>query len=172
MSFMVIAGVDYGRDLNATVVGTTNFTYGEFVESSTALRYNIKNIPTEEEWKAIEHIAVTICQPLRDKLGELQVDSGFRCPELNEKVGSSDTSFHAYACAVDLKPKAPGVTLVDLLKAACELPYNEVIAEYFPTGWVHVGCQAGRSDQVIKLKDNDHNYTHMSLDDILAIYHN
>lgn len=165
----VLKGVDYGRDLMATVKGTKNFQYWEFISSETAVRNGIANVPTDEEWQNIEYLAKNALQPLRDRIGKpLDINSGFRCKKLNDLVGSSDASFHRLGCAADIDSDT--VDLMDILETASMLPHTEIIAEFFPHGWVHIGLQKNRSDQVVKLKDDNHNYARMSVNKIKEIY--
>lgn len=164
----VIDGVDYGRDLDAYV--SKNFQYWEFVSSDKAVRLGIKNVPTEAEWKRIEALVKDVVQPLRDKLGSpIIINSGFRCKALNDAVGSTDTSFHRLGCAVDID--SDNIPLKKILDAAYSLPkWSEIIAEYFPNGWVHVGYNVGDNRKMLKLKDNNHNYEQVSKVKLDAIY--
>ena len=164
----VYPDVDYGRDLTKNI--TPNFKYGEFVASEKAMQYGIKNIPNEQEWLNIEFVAKTILQPLRDKLViPLTVNSGFRNDELNKKAGGSATSFHRLGCAVDVDTHE--IPLVKLLEAAHELPeWSEIIAEYFPGGWVHIAHKKGDNRKMLKLKDNKHHFAKVTLEYIKNIY--
>lgn len=169
--YAVLDGIDYGRDLNAKIPGAPNFEYGEFVSSETAVKYGIANVPTEEEWKNIEAYAVNIAQPLREKCGRIKISSGFRCEKLNShpKVGGSKTSHHRHGKAGDLEPM--DCSLMELLEAAAQLPYAELIAEYFDKdGWVHTAYDDGFKAGYIKIKDANHDYDRVSLDYIKQIY--
>ena len=164
----VYLDTDYGRDLKANI--SENFKYWEFVASEKAMEYGIKNIPNEQEWQNIEFVVKTILQPLRDRLGiPLTVNSGFRNNELNIKAGGSATSFHRLGCAVDVDTHE--IPLVKLLEAAHELPeWSEIIAEYFPGGWVHIAHKKGDNRKMLKLKDNKHNFAKVTLEYIKNIY--
>lgn len=49
-----------------------------------------------------------LLQPLRDGCGKpLRISSGFRCPELNKKVGGSPNSDHMNGRAVDILSDNP-----------------------------------------------------------------
>lgn len=164
----IIAGVNYGRDLDANI--TKNFQYWEFVSSDKAVRLGIKNVPTEIEWKRIETLVKEVLQPLRDKLGvSITINSGFRCKALNDAVGSTDSSFHRLGCAADVD--SDDIPLKKILDAAYSLPnWSEIIAEYFPHGWVHIGYNSGDNRKMLKLKDSNHNYEKMSKEKLDAIY--
>lgn len=164
----VYLDIDYGRDLTANI--TESFKYWEFVSSETAMKNGIKNIPNEQEWQNIEFVVKTILQPLRDKLGiPLTVNSGFRNDELNKLAGGSKTSFHRLGCAVDVDTHR--IPLVQVLEAAYDLPeWSEIIAEYFPQGWVHIAHKKGDNRKMLKLKDSKHHFAKVTLDYIQKLY--
>jgi len=161
------------RDLTADIPGATDFTYGELIKSATALRRGIINIPNEEQWVNLETLAVKVLQPVRNLFGPLRVTSGFRCPELCLAIGSSITSNHARGEAADIEPIRRGVSLLSILSFIHRtLEFRELIAEYFPDGWVHVAYRKGANDRYLKLKDADHNYEIVTLDYIVEKYSN
>ena len=164
----VYLDTDYGRDLTANI--SENFKYWEFVSSETAMKNVIKNIPTEEEWQNIEFVVKTILQPLRDKLGiPLTINSGFRNSRLIKQARGSETSFHRLGCAVDVDTHK--IPLVNVLEAAYELPeWSEIIAEYFPQGWVHIAHKKGDNRKMLKLKDNKHHFAKVTIDYIQKLY--
>lgn len=167
--FYVIPGINYGRDLNATIPGTTNFQYGEVVSSPIAVRLGIKNVPTEAQWQNAEAYARFVLQPLRDRFGPLNMSSWFRCPELNTAVKSGPTSFHLTGGGGDIEPQ--NVSLMTLLNGAYEMfDFSEMIAEFFPHGWVHIGHLPGNSKRALKLKDPNHNYSLVTLDQLHQLY--
>ena len=80
------------------------FKESEFLYSSTASKYKIDNTPNDEEKKHIEEL-IAFLDKLREAWGSaLIVSSGFRCEELNNKVGGSKNSGHKYGWAGDLIP--------------------------------------------------------------------
>jgi hypothetical protein len=80
-----------------------NFTFSEFTKSDTAERYHIVNQITD--WEVRDNIIALVenlLQPLRDAWGKpIHINSGYRCPELNAKVGGSNTSQHRFGEAAD-----------------------------------------------------------------------
>lgn len=159
------------RDLNSKIPGAESFTYKEFVTSETAIRKGIKNEPNEEQWKAIEELARNVLQPIRNKFGRIRITSGFRSVALCNAVGSNSNSNHARGEAADIEPIEPNVTLMDILLFIHEcLPYRELIAEFFPNGWVHVAYRKNGNEKILKLKDNKHNYDRVKIDEIKKIY--
>jgi zinc D-Ala-D-Ala carboxypeptidase len=159
------------RDLNAKIPGAEGFTYKEFVKSDTATRKGIKNEPTEEQWKCIELLAKEVLQPIRNEFGRIRITSGFRSVELCEAVGSSSKSNHTRGEASDIEPLEKGITLFDILEFIHDnLEYRELIAEFFPAGWIHVAYREGGNIKKLKLKDDKHNYEEVSLNYLKTLY--
>jgi hypothetical protein len=122
---------------------TNNFTLSEMVKSDTALRHDMDNIPGETEIENLKRLCEQVLQPIREhfKTG-VKVNSGFRHPEVNAKVGGSKTSDHCKGQAADIE--IPGIPNVDLAKWIMEnLTYTQLILEFYTpgvpdSGWVHV----------------------------------
>ena len=159
------------RDLNAKIPGAPNFRYGEFVKSDTAIRLGIENIPNEEQWQCIEKLAVNVLQPVRNEFGRLTITSGFRSVELCLAVGSSSASNHARGQASDIEPYDVDIPLIFVVEFIHDnLEYRELIAEYFPWGWIHVAYREGGNIKKLKLKDKDHNYRVVDIEYIKKLY--
>lgn len=159
------------RDLDKSLPMAPNFKYIDFVKSSTAARYGIENVPNEKQWQSIERVAGNIIQPVRNQFGPIIITSGFRCVELCMKIGSSPTSNHVKGEAVDFEPMNRNIKLIDVVEwIHRNLPYRELIAEYFPNGWVHVAYRLNKNVGQLKLKDRRHNYSRVSMPDLLNIY--
>lgn len=64
------------------------------------------------------------------------VNSAFRCKQVNDAVGSKDTSQHRVGCAADIR--VPGMTPDQVVKAviAAKLPFDQLIREF--DRWTHV----------------------------------
>jgi len=158
-------------NLKAIIPGAPNFRYREFVRSATALRKGIPNIPNDEQWRSIERLAVNILQPIRNEFGSLRITSGFRSIELCEEIGSSKTSNHARGEASDIEPVDINIRMIDVVEFVYnELEFRTLIMEYFPEGWIHVDYREGGNLKRLKLKDSNHNYTDVTLEEALTIY--
>ena len=82
---------------------TENFTLEELTASRTADKYNIDNTPTAAEVENLKRLCVDILQPIRNEIDkQLTVTSGYRCRELNKKVGGVSTSQHVTGDAADI----------------------------------------------------------------------
>ena len=80
------------------------FKKSEFTYSATARKYNIDNTPTDEINEHLDEL-MEFLDGVRLAWGSaVIVTSGYRCEELNEKVGGSKNSGHKYGWAADLIP--------------------------------------------------------------------
>lgn len=87
---------------------TTNFRVVEFERSVTAALYGYENFLRPDLYRNVERLCVLFLQPLRDKLKcPIHITSGYRCRDLNKKVGGSETSWHMQGCAADFHPNDP-----------------------------------------------------------------
>jgi zinc D-Ala-D-Ala carboxypeptidase len=126
---------------------TKNFTLAEMTKSETALRYDMDNTPGEKEIGNLKVLCEKVLQPVRDHYGKgVKVNSGFRHPEVNAKVGGSKTSDHCRGQAADIE--IPGVPNAELAKWIRDnLEYRQLILEFYTpgvpdSGWVHVSYVA------------------------------
>lgn len=165
-----MAGSTFGRNLDALIPGTP-FTYRQVVKSAEAVRHGIDNLPTDEAvWRRAEWFAKHVLTPLNAVI-PITINSWYRSPELCSAIGSKPSSNHTRGDCADIEPKAaktPNIELFNL--CAVHFDCAELIAEFFPTGWVHCCCIEGLMGDVIKLKDARHNYSRMSAAQVYAIY--
>lgn len=126
---------------------TKNFTLEELIKSETALRHDMDNTPGEAEIAALKLLAEKVLQPVRDHFGKgVKVNSGFRHPEVNAKVGGSKTSDHCRGQAADIE--IPGVANAELAQWIKDnLEFRQLILEFYTpgipdSGWVHVSYVA------------------------------
>lgn len=122
---------------------TKNFTLAEMTKSETALRHDMDNTPGEQEIAALKVLAENVLQPVRDHFGKgVKVNSGFRHPEVNAKVGGSKNSDHCRGQAADIEiPGIPNAELAAWIRD--NLEFRQLILEFYTpgipdSGWVHV----------------------------------
>lgn len=103
-----------------------NFSYSEFEQSEKAEELGIVNvIPTARVRDSIDALVFNVLQPLRTAWGaELVINSGYRCPELNEAVGGVPTSQHTKGEAADIATAMP----LRMVRKAVEmgLPFDQM----------------------------------------------
>ena len=128
-----------------------NFSMAEFTKSQTAERKGIDNTPQGEHLEAAKALFENVVQKVRDHFGPTVINSGYRCPELNEAVGGSATSQHCHGEAADIE--VPGVANSDLAEWIVEnTDFDQVILEFYTpgipdSGWVHVSYKADGSNR-------------------------
>jgi len=118
-----------------------HFSLEEFTASQTAARWGIDNTPTESIRANLTKSAEMMEEVRRACGHPINISSGYRCAELNRKIGGSMTSQHMTGQAVDFT--ARGLTprqIIDSIVAS-DIDYNQLILEYENSssgGWVHI----------------------------------
>jgi hypothetical protein len=113
---------------------TPHFTLEELTHTD---HRQYDNTPNEQELENIQRLAEFLEQ-VKSALGgrPVMVNSAFRSKQVNDAVGSKDTSQHRSGCAVDIR--VPQLTPDEVVKAivAAGLPYDQLIREF--DRWTHV----------------------------------
>lgn len=121
---------------------TPHFTLDELTHTD---HREIENIPNEAEIANLKRLA-DFLEMVKLVLGNkpIMINSAFRCKELNDAVGSKDTSQHRVGCAADIR--VPGMTPDEVVKAiiASNLGFDQVIREF--DRWTHVSIPNNISD--------------------------
>jgi hypothetical protein len=95
------------------------------------------NIPNSSEINNLKRLAEML-EEVKALLGgkPIIVNSAFRSKQVNDAVGSKDTSQHRVGCAADIR--VPGVTPDEVVKAviASDIAYDQIIREF--NSWTHV----------------------------------
>ena len=124
-----------------TIRLSKNFALSEMVKSATAERLNVDNSPSDIHLVNLTHLAIHILQPVRDQFGVITINSGYRSPALNAKVGGSKTSQHCNGQAADFESfSTPNPDLAKWI--ANNLEFDQLILEFYDgvnpnSGWVH-----------------------------------
>jgi len=115
-----------------------HFSYDEMTRSQTAERNSIDNTPKMEQVDSLIALCENILEPVRKHFKKpVTVTSGFRCIELNRKIGSTDKSQHTKGEAADFVVNG-GATVTDVWRwiIDSDLDFDQVIQEF--GRWVHV----------------------------------
>jgi zinc D-Ala-D-Ala carboxypeptidase len=122
---------------------STHFTLEEFTKSANAARRGIDNsVPPELMTNAMA--TAEMMERIRDVLGDkpIIVTSGYRCKAVNALAGSSDSSDHVKAMAVDFECPAFGTpyeVAKHLATKVDSLGIGQLIHEF--GSWVHVSTR-------------------------------
>lgn len=121
------------------------------IEELCKTNYDVDNTPDIESKLNLIKLVDNVLDPLREALGmPIKVNSGYRCEELNKKVGGSKTSQHKTGCAADITCK-DNKKLYELCKT---MDYDQLIWEYGDDEkpyWVHISY-AGKDNRHQELK--------------------
>jgi len=111
-----------------------HFTFEELTHTD---HREFSNEPNESETENLKRLAAFLEQ-VKTVLGgkPIMVNSAFRSKEVNDAVGSKDTSQHRIGCAADIR--VPGMTPDEVVKAviASGLNYDQIIREF--DRWTHI----------------------------------
>ena len=140
---------------------TQNFTLHEMTKSETALRFGMANDPSPTEIENLRVLCEEVLQKVRNYYGMgVKVNSGFRHPLVNAKVGGSTTSDHCKGFAADIE--IPGIANADLAQwIADNCEFRQLILEFYTpgipdSGWVHVSYNpADNKKQVLTATKQD-----------------
>jgi hypothetical protein len=126
-----------------------NFTLEEMTASETAERHGIDNTPDNDVLMNLRRLALFL-EEVRIVVGmPLRINSAYRSPAANKKVGGKPTSQHCKGVAADIKVK--GMTPDQVVKAIINagLPYDQVIREF--DSWTHISIPNTKDDKPRKM---------------------
>jgi zinc D-Ala-D-Ala carboxypeptidase len=121
---------------------TPHFTLDELTHTD---HREFDNTPNEAELENLKRLA-DFLEQVKVVLGNkpIMVNSAFRSKQVNDAVGSKDTSQHRIGCAADIR--VPGMTPDQVVKAvmASQLGYDQIIREF--DRWTHISVPNHISD--------------------------
>ena len=113
---------------------TPNFTLAELTVTD---HREFKNEPNPSEIANLQRLA-GLLEQVKVAIGgkPVMVNSAFRSKQVNDAVGSKDTSQHRLGCAADIR--VPGMAPDAVVKAviAAKLPFDQLIREF--DRWTHI----------------------------------
>ena len=113
---------------------STHFTLEELTHTD---HREFDNTPNDAEKNNLKRLAEFLEQVKTVLDGKpIMVNSAFRCKQVNDAVGSKDTSQHRIGCAADIR--VPGMTPDEVVKAviASGIGYDQIIREF--DRWTHI----------------------------------
>ena len=124
---------------------TPHFTLAELTHTD---HREFDNTPNEAETANLQKLAEFL-ELVKTALGgkPIMVNSAFRSKQVNDAVGSKDTSQHRTGCAADIR--VPGMTPDAVVRAliASKLPYDQLLREF--DAWTHISISDTPRRQVL-----------------------
>jgi hypothetical protein len=113
---------------------TKNFSLEELTVTDHREFTNEPNDLEKNNLKRLAELLEQVKRLLGDK--PIMVNSAFRSKQVNDAVGSKDTSQHRIGCAADIR--VPGMIPDEVVKAviASDIPYDQIIREF--DRWTHI----------------------------------
>lgn len=112
----------------------------------------------EEYYRQLTVLCENFLEPMREKFGPCTVNSGYRTPEWNVKVGGARGSFHIY---IDRRPRHGVAADVEFARGSVKDWHEEAcrlrdknrdgqggIGYYAQGGWVHIDTRDYKSDWI------------------------
>lgn len=120
-----------------------HITLRESIESFTAKRKGIENIPSEYELTNMVGVAINVFESLREWVGgPIKINSFFRSVELNKAIGGSSKSQHCQGRAIDIDDVYGHKTNAEMFNyIKNNLDFDQLIWEFGTDenpDWVHV----------------------------------
>jgi uncharacterized protein YcbK (DUF882 family) len=113
---------------------TKNFTLEEL---TTTDHRQFDNTPNETERANLVRLA-GLLESVKVAIGgkPIMVNSAFRSKQVNDAVGSKDTSQHRVGCAADIRVPGMAPDAVVKVVIAAKLPFDQLIREF--DRWTHI----------------------------------
>ena len=122
-----------------------HFSLREFTSSATAERYHIDNTPDAACTERLRRLCQEVLEPLRKHFGPIHINSGYRSPRLNMKIGGVGNSQHMRGEAADIRlpDNATGRAYFRFIRQHC--PFDQLLFEHSRYGrqWLHVSLRSG-----------------------------
>jgi hypothetical protein len=117
----------------------------EFERSDAATNYGISNSMNSGQLAKAMALAINCFEPIREHLGKpIRVNSGYRSPAVNKRIGGALTSQHSLGEAIDLDLHDR-----DLFEWIIDnVVFDQLIAEFPSQGkasWFHISYREGRN---------------------------
>jgi hypothetical protein len=116
-----------------------HFSYEEMTRSAWAEAHQVDNTPDELQLAALINLCWKLGEPLREVFGPIRVNSGFRCPRVNEGVGGVGNSKHLSGEAMDIYIPNRERGKEYYLFIRKNVDFDQLLFEYNKRGgmWIH-----------------------------------
>lgn len=127
------------------------FSLDEMVFSETATRFHLDNTPNAAQVFNLTRLCNEVLDPLRELIGKpIHVTSGYRCEEVNSRVGGAHNSQHIDGKAADIR--VPGWTTEQLFQFVKHsgIKFDQLLQEY--DAWVHISYSPDTGNRQMRLR--------------------
>ena len=132
-----------------------HFSLYEMIYSETAVSHHIDNMPNETETENLKYLCEKILEPLRQHFGVVRINSGFRCPKLNQRIGGVGNSQHQFGQAADIRCSNKDIArkYFDFITNHCQ--YDQLLFEYRRGGsfWIHVSLKRNEKNRKMRIEN-------------------
>lgn len=131
---------------------SNHLSLAEMINSGTAKRLGISNMPTPDHLENMKYLAEKVFEPIRAYFNmSIHVSSGYRSKDLNKAIGGSQTSFHSIGCAMDIDMDNTSISNKEIFYFILNnLDFTELIWEFGTNDrpdWVHVAIVKNREKE-------------------------
>ena len=129
------------------------FSIAEFLRSDAAEKYQVSNIPSDEELLAVLHnikaLVDNVLDPLRAMIGQpIIITSGYRSQQVNELVGGSKTSQHLTGKAADIHVQGYTPQQMDVVYQTIQMCYDFDQLIFYPSkNIIHISWNGDKNRQ-------------------------
>lgn len=129
------------------------FSIAEFLNSDTADKYQVSNMPADEELLAvlnnINDLVNNVLDPLRARIGRpVIITSGYRSQRVNELVGGSKTSQHLSGKAADIHVQGYTPQQMDIVYQTIQMCFDFDQLIFYPSkNIIHISWNGDKNRQ-------------------------
>lgn len=129
------------------------FSIAEFLNSDTADKYQVSNMPADKELSAvlnnINALVNNVLDPLRAMIGRpIIITSGYRSRRVNELVGGSKTSQHLAGQAADFHVQGYTPQQMDVVYQSIQMYFDFDQLIFYPSkNFIHVSWNGNKNRQ-------------------------
>lgn len=129
------------------------FSIAEFLNSDAADKYQVSNLPADEELLAvlnnINALVNNVLDPLRARIGRpIIITSGYRSQRVNELVGGSKTSQHLSGKAADIHVQGYTPQQMDIVYQTIQMCFDFDQLIFYPSkNIIHISWNGDKNRQ-------------------------
>ena len=149
--FFIIMNLEKTREKKLS----EHFSLYEMIYSETAVSHHIDNMPNETETENLKYLCEKILEPLRQHFGVVRINSGFRCPKLNQRIGGVGNSQHQFGQAADIRCSNKDIARKYFSFITVHCIYDQLLFEYNRCGifWIHVSLRRDEKNRRMRIEN-------------------